>query len=339
MLPARPQPTYSPYAARLGTPVSPFLPKVSSPVSLCDGKEVIVVDSSDVSPSEAELDQSGFVTVDLDDGDDGHRITKSLTIDEFPRAIQVTSSDQLVVKNPSSVEPLIFPVKHPPSSVAENEDIADQGDDGLADLTVPLESLMTDGVKSESSLFGSSSTAVDLVQDSTIITPDKDPTAPFAPSSSSLSPVAQNTSSQEEFSPATVDDDPSLNDTSALNLPDRMEQFLDTSMAVEPSRTVQPSASSTSSKDDSAASATSSSASAHTGTHSKPNRSSSLKSVTNLTRKNSAANRAGRLVKSKSVGVLAVLSVFPSSFSKSKSVKENLQHFRDAARAQKPRWV
>ena len=58
-------------------------------------------------------------------------------------------------------------------------------------------------------------------------------------------------------------------------------------------------------------------------------RASSLKTVTSATLKLSA-NLARRLPKS-----LAA----PSSLIESKSVKENLQHFRDAARAQKLCWV
>ena len=315
--------------------MSPSLPspKVSSSVSLCDEKEVVVVDSSDASLSEAKLDESSFVSISLDDDHNlGHTISqKTLVVDEFPQAIQVSSQDQLVVKNPSSVVPLIFPVKHPPSSVVEDKELADEDDDdGFAGLAVLFDSFMVDGVHFKSPLLASSSAAVELVEDSTIITPDKDPTAPVtATSSFSLFPVSQDTFPEGSHS-ASINEDLPLDDTSALPL-------FGTRMAVEPCASdphqVQSSASTASSKDDPALSETPS-ASSRRDTYRQPTRSSSFKSATNLTRKLSA----GRLVKSKSVSVLAASSV-SSSLSKFRSVKENLQHFRDATRAQKPRWV
>ena len=314
--------------------MSPSLPspKVSSPVSLRDEKEVVVVDSSDASLSEAELDESSFVSISLDDHHHKrHTVSqKTLVVDEFPQAIQVSSQDQLGVNNPSSVEPLvIFPVKHSPSSVAEDKDLADE------DVAVLFDSFMVDGVHFKSPLFASSSAAVELVKDSTIITPDKDPTASFTVTSSfSLFPIAQDTLPEGSHS-ASIDEDLPLDDTSAL-------QIFGTRMVVEPCASdpkVQPSASTASFRDDPIASETGSSASSRRGTYRQPTRSSSFKSATNLTRKLSAANLAGRLVKSQSVSVLAASSVSSSSLSKFKSVKENLQHFRGAIRAQKPRWV
>ena len=319
-------------------------PKVLSPVSLCAEKEVVVVDSSDASLSGAELDESSFVSINLDDDDKAHTVSqKTIVVDEFPQAIHVSSPDQFVVKNPSSFEPLICPVKHPPSSrpssVAEDTDLADRDDDdGFAGLAVLFDSFMVDGVHFKSPLFASSSAAVELLEDSTIITPDKDPTASVtAASSFSLFPVVQDTLPEGSHS-ASIDEDLPLDDTSAL-------QLFGTRMVVEPcasdSHKVQPCASTASSKDDPAASETPSSAFARRGSYRQPTptRSPSFKTATNLTRKLSAANLAGRLVKSKGVSVLAAPSALCSS-SKPKSVKENLQPgARDVARAKKPRWV